>query len=269
MDDTIVDDKIVDDKIVDDKQTEKNIDEIKINARVQGKLCLELDCVAFNLIKRDDSCESIIRHYRIHVGDYSHPYWQKYLCEIGENHKIMCKDGYKCQYLSCSKDGEKILIDILEHLWVYRHKRPRRKNKNGKISGKKIDEKISGKKINEKIDKKTNKKNTDSDEEKEEKKEEVPKQTKPQIQTQTESQEETKEETKEEEQVEVKVRRVKIKGTAYLMDPNNILYDPISQDEVGIYNAKTKVIEPLPQDDDEEEVEDEEEEEEEVEEEYD
>ena len=56
----------------------------------------------------------------------------------------------------------------------------------------------------------------------------------------------------------VTVTRISINGVNYLKSTNNILYNPSTKEEVGIYDPVTKTINSLP-DDDEEEEEDEEE----------
>ena len=62
-----------------------------------------------------------------------------------------------------------------------------------------------------------------------------------------------------EEPVKVKVKRKMIEGVQYLMDSDNILYNPQTQEEVGIWDEESRTIQPLPEgffdDDDEEEEE--------------
>ncbi len=59
------------------------------------------------------------------------------------------------------------------------------------------------------------------------------------------------------EVTKVTVKRITIDGKEYLKSSTNMLYDPKSKDEVGIYNSETGGIDALPEEsDDEEEVED-------------
>lgn len=54
----------------------------------------------------------------------------------------------------------------------------------------------------------------------------------------------------------LQVTRISIDGKVYMRAvATNILYDSVSKEEVGIWNATTKKIDPLPEEDDEEEVE--------------
>ena len=54
----------------------------------------------------------------------------------------------------------------------------------------------------------------------------------------------------------LQVTRISIDGKVYMRAvATNILYDTVSKEEVGIWNATTKKIDPLPEEDDEEEVE--------------
>jgi flagellar biosynthesis GTPase FlhF len=53
----------------------------------------------------------------------------------------------------------------------------------------------------------------------------------------------------------VTVSRVQIAGKAYLKSSNNILYDPITREEVAIWDPETKTIKDLPEEDDEDEEE--------------
>ena len=53
----------------------------------------------------------------------------------------------------------------------------------------------------------------------------------------------------------VSVTRIQIAGKAYLKSSTNILYDPTSKEEVGIWDPETKTIKELPQEDDDEEEE--------------
>lgn len=67
---------------------------------------------------------------------------------------------------------------------------------------------------------------------------------------------ETKVEAKvEEAPVKVTVKRIKIGGQEYLKSSANILYNPATQEEVGMYDEATNSIKPLPDDDDDEELE--------------
>jgi len=57
----------------------------------------------------------------------------------------------------------------------------------------------------------------------------------------------------------VSVTRVQIAGKAYLKSSTNILYDPVTREEIGLWDIESKTIKELPEDDDdEEEVDDEE-----------
>jgi hypothetical protein len=59
------------------------------------------------------------------------------------------------------------------------------------------------------------------------------------------------------EVTKVTVKRITIDGKEYLKSSTNMLYDPKTKDEVGIYNTETGGIDALPEEsDDEEEVED-------------
>lgn len=54
----------------------------------------------------------------------------------------------------------------------------------------------------------------------------------------------------------VTVQRMQIAGVSYLRSPStNILYNPTTKEEVGLYDPETKTIKPLPEDDEEEEEE--------------
>ena len=53
----------------------------------------------------------------------------------------------------------------------------------------------------------------------------------------------------------VSVTRIQISGKAYLKSSNNILYDPNTKEEVGVWDPITKTIKELPDDDEEEEEE--------------
>ena len=55
----------------------------------------------------------------------------------------------------------------------------------------------------------------------------------------------------------VKVSRIQISGKSYLKTIDNVLYDPDTRDEVGIWDPDTKTIKPLPEEEDEEEQEEE------------
>jgi len=65
---------------------------------------------------------------------------------------------------------------------------------------------------------------------------------------------ETKVEAKVEEDAPVKVtvKRVKIGDQEYLKSSANILYNPVTQEEVGMYDEATNSIKPLPDDEEEE-----------------
>lgn len=54
----------------------------------------------------------------------------------------------------------------------------------------------------------------------------------------------------------VTVTRIKINDVEYLKSSNNILYNPKTREEVGLYDPITKTISELPEDDDDEEEED-------------
>ena len=51
----------------------------------------------------------------------------------------------------------------------------------------------------------------------------------------------------------VTVSKIQICGKIYLKSSANILYDPDTKEEIGIYDPETKTIKDLPDDDDEEE----------------
>jgi hypothetical protein len=53
----------------------------------------------------------------------------------------------------------------------------------------------------------------------------------------------------------VSVSRIQIDGKSYLKSSANILYDPATKEEVGLWNPETKTIQDLPEDDEEEEEE--------------
>ena len=55
----------------------------------------------------------------------------------------------------------------------------------------------------------------------------------------------------------VTVKRTVIEGKEYLKSSTNMIYDPETKDEVGIWNPKTETIDELPEESDDEEVEDE------------
>ena len=55
----------------------------------------------------------------------------------------------------------------------------------------------------------------------------------------------------------VKVTRIQIAGKSYLKTSNNLLYNPDTKEEVGIWDPDTKTIKPLPEEEDEEEQEEE------------
>jgi hypothetical protein len=54
----------------------------------------------------------------------------------------------------------------------------------------------------------------------------------------------------------VKVSRIQISGKSYLKTVDNVLYDPDTRDEVGIWDPETKTIKPLPEEDDEDDEDD-------------
>ncbi len=55
----------------------------------------------------------------------------------------------------------------------------------------------------------------------------------------------------------VTVTRIQISGKAYLKSSDNVLYDPETKEEIGIWDPESKTIKDLPEDDEDEEVEDE------------
>jgi hypothetical protein len=63
----------------------------------------------------------------------------------------------------------------------------------------------------------------------------------------------------EETKTKTTVTRIQISGKQYLKSSANILYDPDTKEEVGLWNPITKKIEELPEDEDEEEEEEEDE----------
>ena len=56
-------------------------------------------------------------------------------------------------------------------------------------------------------------------------------------------------------QGKVSVSRIQISGKAYLKSSTNILYDPVTKEEVGIWDPESKTIKELPDEDEEEEEE--------------
>jgi hypothetical protein len=52
------------------------------------------------------------------------------------------------------------------------------------------------------------------------------------------------------------VKRITIDGKQYLKTPENLLYDPETKEEMGIYDPDTNTIKELPEDSDEEVEED-------------
>jgi len=89
---------------------------------------------------------------------------------------------------------------------------------------------------------------------KEEKKKTEPKE-KAEKKAKTEKKEEVEKEKKEEPDPaakKVKVTRITISGIEYLKSVENILYNPDTKEEVGIYDEDTKTIQPLPDEDEEE-----------------
>lgn len=63
---------------------------------------------------------------------------------------------------------------------------------------------------------------------------------------------ETNSKASEETPVKVTVKRIKIGGQEYLKSQSNILYNPETKEEVGMYDEATNSIKPLPDDDEEE-----------------
>ncbi len=61
------------------------------------------------------------------------------------------------------------------------------------------------------------------------------------------------EETTDEPPAKVTVTRIQIRGIEYYMSSVNILYDPKTREEVGIWDPETKTIKDLPDDEEEEE----------------
>ena len=51
----------------------------------------------------------------------------------------------------------------------------------------------------------------------------------------------------------MKVTRITIDGVSYLKSPENILYNPTTKEEIGVYDPETKKIMPLPEEEEEEE----------------
>ena len=82
-----------------------------------------------------------------------------------------------------------------------------------------------------------------------------PKKEKKEKKAKTEKKEEVEKE-KEEEPVpvakKVTVTRITISGVQYLKSAENILYNPDTKEEMGIYDEETKTIQPLPDEDEEE-----------------
>jgi len=60
---------------------------------------------------------------------------------------------------------------------------------------------------------------------------------------------------KPEEPKKVTVTRIQIDGTEYMKSSANILYDPTTKEEVGLWDPETQTIKDLPEDDEEEEEE--------------
>jgi hypothetical protein len=71
-----------------------------------------------------------------------------------------------------------------------------------------------------------------------------------------ESETEKKETTVAPAAAKVSVTRIQISGKQYLKSSNNILYDPNTKEEVGLWDAETKTIKELPEEDEEVEEED-------------
>jgi chemotaxis protein histidine kinase CheA len=63
------------------------------------------------------------------------------------------------------------------------------------------------------------------------------------------------EEPKVEAPAKVSVTRIQVDGKSYLKSSANILYDPSTKEEVGLWDPETKTIKELPEDDEEEEEE--------------
>jgi len=59
-----------------------------------------------------------------------------------------------------------------------------------------------------------------------------------------------------EPRTKVSVTRIQISGKSYLKSSSNILYDPVSKEEVGLWDPESKTIKDLPEDDEQEEEED-------------
>jgi hypothetical protein len=75
------------------------------------------------------------------------------------------------------------------------------------------------------------------------------------VETKVESKVETKVESKEEIKeppTKVNVTKIQIDGKLYLKSSVNILYDPETKEEVGLWNPETKTIEELPEEEEEE-----------------
>ena len=51
----------------------------------------------------------------------------------------------------------------------------------------------------------------------------------------------------------IKVKRILIDGKQYLKTAENVLYDPVTREEVGIYEVATNKILPMPEEEEEEE----------------
>jgi len=81
----------------------------------------------------------------------------------------------------------------------------------------------------------------------EEKKVETPKQEEKKVETPKQ------EETKTETPTKLSVKKIQIGDKIYLKSSVNILYDPDTKEEVGLWNPETKTIEELPEEDEEEE----------------
>ena len=56
-------------------------------------------------------------------------------------------------------------------------------------------------------------------------------------------------------QGKVSVSRIQISGKQYLKSSNNILYDPETKEELGLWDPVSKTIKDLPEDDEEEQEE--------------
>ena len=76
----------------------------------------------------------------------------------------------------------------------------------------------------------------------------------------TEEADKAEEPAKAEESAKVTVSKTTINGKIYLKSSVNILYDPATKEEVGLWDPESKTIKPLPNEDEEEEADEDEEE---------